>query len=157
MPIDHKKREREPTKKHRIRPGTVGQPLGRFDLYLGCPWLVHRKKPKNIAPIPNWHAPAPLRISIEMRRNYQNDSGTLNGNGGSRAQLQHYSAGKSMATVAIYHGIAYIGQACASTISQATIRYALMGHCVHGVTLYRLMACCSYGHFIHLRASLREL
>ena len=33
---------------------------------------------------------APLRISIEMRPNHQNDSGPFDGNGGSRAQLRHY-------------------------------------------------------------------
>ena len=60
-----------------------------------------------------------------------------------------------MAMVAIYHSAASIGYACASTIS--TMRYALMDHCVQGVTLqlYRNMACFSYAHFIHLRA--REL
>ena len=36
-----------------------------------------------------------------------------------------------MAMVAIYHGTASIGYACASTIS--TMRYALMDHCVQGV------------------------
>ena len=35
-----------------------------------------------------------------------------------------------MAMVAIYHGTAYIDQACASTIS--TMRYALMDYCVQG-------------------------
>ena len=62
-----------------------------------------------------------------------------------------------MSMVSIYHGTAYIVQACASTIS--TMRYALMvqDHCVQGVTLYRpiMMACSSYAHSIYLRA--REL
>ena len=60
-----------------------------------------------------------------------------------------------MAMVATYHDTSYIGQACASTIS--TMRYALMDHCVHSarVTLYRLMACSSYAHSMHLQA--REL
>ena len=44
-----------------------------------------------------------------------------------------------MAMAAMYHGASYIGQARASTIS--TMRYALVDHCVHSVTLYRLTAC----------------
>ena len=42
-----------------------------------------------------------------------------------------------MSMAAIYHGTAYVVQACASTIS--TMRYALMGHCVQGVALYHPM------------------
>ena len=55
-----------------------------------------------------------------------------------------------MAMVVIYHATSYVDQACASTIS--TMRHGLMEHCVHSVTLYRLTACSSYAHSMHLRA-----
>ena len=40
-----------------------------------------------------------------------------------------------MAMVSIYHDTAHVVHTCASTI--CTMRYALMDHCVQGVTLYR--------------------
>ena len=58
-----------------------------------------------------------------------------------------------MAMVVVCNDTSYIGQACASTI--CTMRHALMGHCVHSVTLYRLTACSSYAYSMHLQA--REL
>ena len=43
-PIDRIKRQREPTKKRRIRAEFCGSPAADLFFPLGCPWLVHRKQ-----------------------------------------------------------------------------------------------------------------
>ena len=64
-----------------------------------------------------------------------------------------------MVLVATYHGTSYIGQVCASTISIATMCYALMDHCMHSVTLYCLMitACSSYAIYFAMADKLRAI